>query len=171
MAKKLFYVPNFVMKEPTQGEAEEVVATAAPVSAPAEVPVSPHVSAVAEETQNAVSETLGRQVSPELPMSRARLSKFINAEMSKQQVRKFRQIMKAKKNFFPQFIADDGSVWTIRQMKGSNGHEVLTVGKQRSKKTTEVDIDTFVTNANASIKKWKDIAERLAIDAADGAKA
>jgi hypothetical protein len=36
--------------------------------------------------------------------------------------------MKTNPELFPQFISDDGKIWSIRKISGSNGVEVLEIG-------------------------------------------
>lgn len=79
-------------------------------------------SARAAETSSAAAE---------VPASRATMANrelFTTREITQTDVRKIRNQMKKDPNLFPQFIANDGSIWSVRKISGSNGVEVLEIG-------------------------------------------
>lgn len=65
--------------------------------------------------------------------------------------------MNTDKNLYPQFIADDGSVWSIRSITGKNVGdtkiEIGPVGKpSAARKVTQ---DEFVKKVNLNIETYK----------------
>lgn len=53
---------------------------------------------------------------------------FTTREITGADVRRVRKQMKDNAELFPQFIANDGTVWSIRKISGSNGFEKLEIG-------------------------------------------
>ncbi len=83
------------------------------------------------------------------------ISQFLISEITAKDVRNARNLI--KNGEYPQFIAQDGSIWSIRSIKWSNGKEVVEIwplGQPSLDK--RATIQEFVEGVNANVRKFKE---------------
>lgn len=99
----------------SKGPNNEIVAEEVGPSTP---PTTPTRTATAE---------LPTPTAPNAPHGGA-MEVFTTREISGADVRRIRKQIKNNAELFPQFIGEDGTIWSIRKISGSNGFEKLEIG-------------------------------------------
>ena len=82
------------------------------------------------------------------------ISKFTNREITTTDVRRTKNLI--KNSHYPQFIAEDGSIWSIRSVTGKSGSEMVEIGPlgvpSVARKAT---IQEFVEWVNINVRKFR----------------